>query len=56
MYWDMDQAARLQEGYSRSINWENRTGEKGKGGMAASVLHRRGKARPVFPVCMPMKR
>ena len=28
----------LREGKSRSINWENRNGEKGKGGMAASGL------------------
>ena len=49
MYWDMDQAARLQEGYSRSINWENRTGEKGKGGMAASVLGPSRKGSPCIP-------
>ena len=45
----MDQAARLQEGYSRSINWENRTGEKGKGGMAASVLGPSRKGSPCIP-------
>ena len=28
----------LTHGKSRAINAENRTGEKGKGGMAASVL------------------
>ena len=26
---------RLKNGQSRSINWENRNGEKGKGGMAS---------------------
>ena len=29
---------RLKNGQSRSINWENRNGEKGKGGMASSDL------------------
>ena len=29
---------RLKNGQSRSINWENRNGEKGKGGMASSIL------------------
>ena len=28
----------LRNGKSRSINWENRNGEKGRGGMAASDL------------------
>ena len=38
----------LKKGKSRSINWENRTGEKGKGGMAAHDWGLPGKARPVF--------
>ena len=37
---------RLKNGQSRSINWENRNGEKGKGGMASSDL---GPSRKGFP-------
>ena len=33
---DMSGLPLFRRGKSRSINWENRTGEKGKGGMAAS--------------------
>ena len=40
----------LQSGQSRSINWENRTGEKGKGGMAASELGPSRKGSPCVPV------
>ena len=28
----------LKSGQSRSINWENRNGEKGKGGMASLMI------------------
>lgn len=34
----LDSLPLLRKGRSRTINWENRTGEKGKGGMAASDL------------------
>lgn len=40
----------LREGKSRSINWENRRGEKGKGGMAASVLGPSRKGSPCIPL------
>lgn len=40
----------LREGKSRSINWENRTGEKGKGGMAASNLGPSRKGSPCIPL------
>lgn len=41
---------RLQTGKSRSINWENRTGEKGKGGMAAGDLGPSRKGSPCIPL------
>ena len=40
---------RLKNGQSRSINWENRNGEKGKGGMASSDLRPVQKRFPVYP-------
>ena len=40
----------LREGKSRSINWENRTGEKGKGGMAAGELGPSRKGSPCIPL------
>ena len=40
----------LREGRSRSINWENQTGEKGKGGMAASGLGASSKGSPCIPL------
>lgn len=40
----------LGEGKSRSINWENRNGEKGKGGMAASGLGPSRKGSPCIPL------
>lgn len=40
----------LRKGKSRSINWENRNGEKGKGGMAASHLGPSRKGSPCIPV------
>ena len=46
---DMSGLARLRKGKSRSINWENRTGEKGKGGMAAGDLGPSRKGSPCIP-------
>lgn len=43
----------LKKGKSRSINWENRTGEKGKGGMAASDLGPSRKGSPCIPGLEP---
>lgn len=40
----------LKNGKSRSINWENRTGEKGKGGMASSDLGASRKGSPCIPL------
>ena len=40
----------LRNGKSRSINWENRNGEKGRGGMAASDLGQGRKGSPCVPV------
>ncbi len=45
--------SRLQNGQSRCINWENRNGEKGKGGMAASVLGPSRKGSPCIPAIKP---
>ena len=39
----------LRNGKTRSINWENRKGEKGKGGMAASDLGIGRKGSPCIP-------
>ena len=39
----------LGSGRSRSINWENRNGEKGRGGMAASALGPSRKGSPCIP-------
>lgn len=39
----------LKSGQSRSINWENRNGEKGKGGMASSDLGPSRKGSPCIP-------
>ena len=46
---DMNGLPFLAEGRSRSINWENRTGEKGKGGMAGSPLGPSRKGSPCIP-------
>ena len=40
---------RLKNGQSRSINWENRNGEQGKGGMASSDLGPSRKGSPCIP-------
>lgn len=45
----MAQLPLLKGGKSRSINWENRKGEKGKGGMAASCLGPSRKGSPCIP-------
>ena len=42
--------AALKPGKSRSISWENRTGEKGRGGMAAGELGPSRKGSPCIPV------
>ncbi len=41
--------AALKPGKSRSISWENRTGEKGRGGMAAGELGPSRKGSPCIP-------
>lgn len=46
---DLNNLAVLRDGKSRSINWENRNGEKGKGGMAASELGPSRKGSPCIP-------
>lgn len=43
----------LTHGKSRAINAENRTGEKGKGGMAASVLGKSRKGSPCLKDIQP---
>ena len=43
---DMTKLPLLKKRKSRSINWENRNGEKGKGGMASSVLGASRKGSP----------
>ena len=50
----LDSLPLLRRGKSRAINWENRTGEKGKGGMATLALP--GKGHPVFPAWSREKR
>ena len=42
----------LRNGKTRSINWENQKGEKGKGGMAASDLGVGRKGSPCIPKVM----
>jgi hypothetical protein len=49
----MDNLFVLKDGQSRSINWENRTGEKGKGGMASSDLGVSRKGSPCIPRIKP---
>lgn len=46
---DLSQISQLKKGRSRSINWENKNGEKGKGGMAASLLGPSRKGSPCVP-------
>lgn len=46
---DLSGLPRLGNGRSRSISWENRNGEKGKGGMAASALGPSRKGSPCVP-------
>ena len=46
---DLQNIFQLRNGQSRSINWENRNGEKGKGGMAASDLGPSRKGSPCIP-------
>ena len=49
----LDSLPLLRKGRSRTINWENRTGEKGKGGMAASDLGPSRKGSPCIPCLEP---
>ena len=49
----LDSLPLLRKGRSRTINWENRTGEKGKGGMAASDLGLSRKGSPCIPYLEP---
>ena len=46
---EMSRLPVLRTGKSRSINWENRTGEKGTGGMVASDLGPSRKGSPCVP-------
>lgn len=46
----LSQLPLLRSGRSRSINWENRNGEKGKGGMEASDLGPSRKGSPCIPL------
>ena len=48
--YDVSDLYRLQEGRSRAINQENPTGEKGRGGMAASALGPSRKGSPCIPL------
>jgi len=48
--WGLGSIAYLRNGKSRSINWENRNGEKGKGGMEESALGPSRKGSPCIPV------
>ncbi len=47
--WEMDFIPMLEDGQSRSISWENRKGEKGRGGMASSELGPSRKGSPCIP-------
>ena len=49
----LDSLPLLRKGRSRTINWENRTGEKGKGGMVASDLGPSRKGSPCIPCLEP---
>ena len=46
---DLNHLSILKKGQSRSINWENRKGEKGMGGRAASDLGTARKGSPCIP-------
>ena len=47
---DFESMAILKQGQSRSINWENRKGEKGRGGMASGPLGPSRKGSPCIPL------
>ena len=47
---DLESMAILKQGQSRSINWENRKGEKGRGGMASGPLGPSRKGSPCIPL------
>ena len=50
---DLSSLSVLKKGQSRSINWENRKGEKGMGGRAASDLGASRKGSPCIPEIKP---
>ena len=50
---DLNHLSILKKGQSRSINWENRKGEKGMGGRAASDLGTARKGSPCIPEIKP---
>lgn len=52
-YQNLSMLPYLRDGKSRSINWENRTGEKGKGGMEVSRLGPSRKGSPCIPNLRP---
>lgn len=52
----MSDIFRLRNGRSRAINAENPTGEKGKGGIAASHLGPSRKGSPCLKILCRMKR
>ena len=49
----MESLPLLKKGRSRAINWENRNGEKGRGGMASSGLGPSRKGSPCIPQIAP---
>lgn len=52
----LDSLPLLRKGRSRTINWENRTGEKEKEGWRPAIWGLPGKAHPVFPAWNREKR
>lgn len=52
----MSEIPLLSGGRSRAVNWENRTGEKGKGGMATGPLGKSRKGSPCIPRIEPGER
>lgn len=50
---EMINAARLSDAQSRAVNWENQTGEKGRGGMASGSLGPSRKGSPCIPEIKP---
>lgn len=50
---DLTALTRISTAKSRAVNWENRSGEKGKGGMGAGALGPSRKGSPCIPVITP---